>query len=485
MRKIIDHDFVAHGELYKDDLSVPVTIRRAYSEFEHKDMRCLVIPTSKEPKQSFQPFFNDHRLGYLKGVTQDGESIWISALSFVSGNHSKDMFFWEGIAETFIKGELGDFDASDGEIHCELFIPPTPLALTHGYFLNSDGTVCFEKPEYKREGISWITKYGNTELIDGFYYAEQQVGVNPSIVRIRRCKISFVVHYTGITSLTQILQDAAETFDDTLWLISFLSRKYLAWYAGDALFMPSDHSKLYPQHAIVRRNKNSRIGIPKEYGEHEFDLLISSDHLKKGLFQKLLINYEQSKYKDAIRRAIMHVLVSFDDGGYFETNIGVSYLAIETLVAGLSSDKNKSDNKIITDHNFGDLTTKIKQTISQEISDTNTAAKIIKNIEKLNYAESPSLADRLLSLLRQYNVPLERLWPPGTKVDTELRKIIRRRNLYIHKGEVDNFDQYLYDFARLRTLVELWILKLLDCPDDVINKDYLTNLAPIDRVVSP
>jgi hypothetical protein len=278
----------------------------------------------------------------------------------------------------------------------------------------------------------------------------------------------------------EVLKDCAETFDDTLWLLSLLSRKRLTYYSGNALFVPDKDSKASFRKAIICRNRHLGYENSMGYGEHEFELLIHPDKLKTNLFQDLLTNYSNSKYHDAIYRAIMYVLMSYERA-YFEAYIGVVYLALETLVAGLSSDKDSNTNKVLELNSFKALVGQLSQIIHKEVKNNRDADLLIKNIERTNYVESSSFADRLLSLLKQYNVPFEKLWVQGVDIEAKLREIIRRRNLYIHKGEIGDHGQYLYDFARLRTLVELWILKLLDSPDDAISIGSLSNLAPIDN----
>jgi hypothetical protein len=482
MREIRDHDFVARGELFRNDSSVPVTIRGTYSEFEHKPIKCLVIPD--KTKQSFKPFFDGYDLGYLRGTAQDGEDIWISALTFISSSGFKDSFYWEGTADNFIKGNLEEFDATNGEIHCHLYIPSTPLGRTQTYFCNSDGTINFENPALERKGISWSTQYGDAHLLDNYSYARHPIGLNPGIIRIQRSQITFILNHNGSISLANLLKDFAKTFDDTLWLISLLSRKRLAWYAAEVMYFPNENSKLAFQKAIIRRNLHLGYENTMGHEEHESDMLIPPDKLKTGLFQELLTNYTNSKHQKAIQRAIMYILISYEEA-YFEAHIGIVYLALETLVADLSPSRAKENTKLVETTSFKHLTEKLEQVIHQEVKDENIALKLIENLIKINSTKSPSLANRLLLLLQQHKVPLNRLWPSGVNIEKKLREIIGRRDLYIHKGEIGDFDEYLYDFARLRTLVELWILKLLNCPEDAIIQSYLINLEPIDRIESP
>jgi len=481
MRQLTDHEFVARGNLVSDNYFAPITFNGSYSEFEHKPVKCIVVP---DDKQDFSPFIKNHDLGELEGIAQDGENIWISALTFLTTSWSKDKIHWEGNAEKFVKGNLEEFDATDGTIHCSLYIPPTPLAENYGYICNPDGTINFENPPSEKKEITWTTKFSIARLVDDYSYADTQVGINPGITRIWRGLIHLIMNQNGSASLKNLARDLSEIFDDTLWLISFLSRKRLTWYAGDAVFLPNEHSKASYQKATIRRDIHLGYESSMGYGEHEFDLLIAPDKLKAGLFQELLTNYSSSKYHDAIRRAMIHILMSYERA-YLETHVGIAYLALETLVAGLSPDKDGENSELLESNTFKSLANKIQQVIQQEKITEDIASKLSNNLAKINFAEAPSFANRLLSLLRQSKVPLERLWPSGVNVDTKLREIIRRRNLYIHKGEISDFDQYLYDFARLRTLVELWILKLLDCPDEAINPNYLTSIAPIDRIELP
>jgi len=482
MREIIDHDFVASGEYFRDKSSIPVIIHGTYSEFEHKPIKCLVSPD--KAKQNFQPSFDTNDLWTLKGIAQDGENVWISELSFVSSHGSHDSFHWEGTAEYFVKGNLEEFNATDGKIYCNLFIPPTPLAQTHGYICDYDGTIHFENPTMERKGISWNTKYGDVELIDGYSYAKHQVGINKAIIRVQRCQISFEIHSKESISLGNLLRDCVEVFDDSLWLISLLSRKRLAWYAGEAMLIPDDNVKIPFRKATIHRNLHLGYESTLGYGEHESDLLIAPNKLKTELFQELLTNYTTSEYHGAIQRAIIYVLMSYEEA-YFEAHMGMAYLALETLVAGLSPSREKGNTKLLASASFKLLATQLKQVISKEVNDKSIAIGLIENLDKINSTKPRSFASRLLSLLQQYKVPINRLWPSGINIDKKVREIIGRRDSYIHEGEISDFDEYWYDFVRLRTLVELWILKLLNCPDDVIDQHYLTSLAPIDRIESP
>jgi hypothetical protein len=194
-------------------------------------------------------------------------------------------------------------------------------------------------------------------------------------------------------------------------------------------------------------------------------MVVKLADLRSGLFEKLHENYQVSQYKTVIGRTIPFLLMSYEQG-YFESHIANTYSALETMVAGLSLDGDGETENSLSSGDFRRLTKKIRSVIRAEISDEKTRDRITGKLGELN--RRPIL-DRLMALLRKYKVPVEKIWAPNTDVSIELGKIIKRRNLYIHQGRIDDFGQYYDDYSRLRDLIELWILRLLECPDSSIN----------------
>ncbi len=302
-------------------------------------------------------------------------------------------------------------------------------------------------------------------------------GINKTVIRIQRCQIVIRFKSIGLVSLGNILRELPTILDETLWLVTFLGRKRIAWYAGEAVFIPGGGPTQNFKQAVIHRRSwlgyESQIGS----GELQLDLLIPPKELRRELFQKLITSYEASKYKEVIRRTIPHILVSYERG-YLESHIGNAYLALESLVAGLSSERDDTVAQLMQSATFKQLTKKIKQTIHEEVKERATAQGIIKKLGELN---CPSFLDRLIKLIKKYDVPVTLLWPSGSNIESELHDILLRRNIYIHQGRLADIDLSLYDFVRVRNLVELWILKLLNCPDGVINVHALSNLMPIDK----
>jgi len=261
------------------------------------------------------------------------------------------------------------------------------------------------------------------------------------------------------------------------------------------------------------------------FGEHDIDLLISKDTLRGKLFQTLLTSYNSSPYKETIQQAIIYILMTYERS-YLEAYIGIIYLALETLISGFGGEiKSKPqkllkpsefkklrkilgnitgkeikdgrkakeiinrfevlnhpiDSNILETNLFSDLHAKFEKAIIHNITDSKKSHELINRLKELNRLTRPPMIKRLMTLLEKHEVPIAKLWPPETNIELELSKIVSRRDLYIHKGEITDIEQSLYDFARLRNLVELWILKILGYPDEAVNWLGVINLMPIDR----
>lgn len=474
MQPIADREFVARGEIRQGDVSVPVTIRGTYSEFEPKPVHCMVVLESDKMPEGFKVFDDSYRLVNLSGVAHDGDKIRISALTEVSTTFSGGRTHWEGDAELFLKGDLDEIDVAGGEIVFSAFIPPSPIALADvNYTKSYDGTIEMTLYDGDRAGIRWNTKLGMAELIDNYAYVDNKIGIDEALIRIRRCEITIRTKGIPKISLGTALEELPEILDESLWLVSFLGRKRIVWYAGEALFIPAKGSGKPFAHAIVHRQRllgyEGRMG----YGRSRHDLLISPKLLRKGLFQDLLTAYETSKYHDVVRKTIPYIMASYEQG-YFEAHIGNAYLALETMIAGLGSVE--GNESLLAKSDFKRLREKIKQTIEEDIKNPEIVESMKKKLSELN---RPPVVEKLLTLLKMHDVAVARLWPAGTNIEQGLQEIFGRRNLYIHQGKLDDIDQSIYDFFRVRGLAELWILKLLGCPDDVIDQHALNNVIQI------
>jgi hypothetical protein len=170
-------------------------------------------------------------------------------------------------------------------------------------------------------------------------------------------------------------------------------------------------------------------------------------------------------------------MTSYEDG-YLESHLMSSYSALESMVSGLSD--NKGYSSLLGKGQYKKFRKKMIDLIENEFDDENLINGLSK---KLAEFQRRPYFDQLLSVLNDYPIDSSLLWPPETDVNTELHNIIKRRNNLIHKGLVDTGNISRFDLNRIQKMIELLILKLLDCPNEAINKYSLWRDAPITKVI--
>jgi hypothetical protein len=278
-----------------------------------------------------------------------------------------------------------------------------------------------------------------------------------------------------IVSLKSILNGLEDALEDALRLVSFLSRRRIAWYEAEAIFLPGeDDPKQPPSTAIARRRR--WLGYERETHKDVSltDSLIKQKALQGGLFQHLLKNYESTPFKYAIYQTMLHLLASYESG-YLESRLASTYTALETLVNVLG--EHHGTNNLVRSSKFKRLRRKLRLVIQDEAEEEDQAKGIIKKVPELRRR---AFLDQLLMLMTEYNLDAAQLWPPEADIPSELHNLLNRRHLLIHQGK-PNYDFILFDLNRLQNLVELWLLKILDCPDTEINSFALGRLAPIRK----
>jgi hypothetical protein len=466
-------DFVARGDAFRGNTSLPVTITGSYSIFGSDPVQCTVVPDAGKLPSRSSDLFDDQHTIQLRGKTGPEKEIWIPRFRVASTTYAGDPVSWKGTAEFFVEGNLDEFHASGGNIICSAFVPPTPIARSDCDYVRSyDGTIALEHGE--RQGIRWNTILGEAEFIDNYEYHDEKVGLDQALIRVQRCQVSIEIQPAGLVSLRSILSDLEDALDEGLWLSSFLSRRRIAWYGAKAIFFPGDDSEEGFREATARRRQWLGFESETQTDPSWIDLLVKKQDLMDGLFQQLLTNYGASPFHSIIRRAIINLLMSHERG-YLEAQLGSIYAALEGLVDGLGDGR---VTYLLGRSRFDKLAKKLRECIRDEIEDNDIAEGVIKKSPELRRR---AFLDRLLILLKKYKLDVTKLWPPGVDIPSELQELIKRRDIYIHRGKMDDLRLYLFDLNRLQNLVELWILKLLDCPDTAVNPHALGRLVPINR----
>jgi hypothetical protein len=456
------HEFIADGEALRETVhSVPAKIIGSYPALEPGPVKCRVIPTTRDLPPAFGDPSNILRPMQLRGRTHDGNDLWISGFRIESMPGSQQ--FWDGNGDLLIKGDLRQFDPARGKTTCTAFIPPTPIGVD---LTRYDGLLKITGEERLR--IRWNSEMGMAELAYKPSVSQTgRIGLDQASVRIFRCQIIIEIEAGQLDSLAAILSRVEEALADSLWLLSLLSRRRLDWYEARAEFVPLEESggSVGTSHisAIARRDPWLGYGSMLGAATSLSNVLIQPSALKEGLFQSLLSNYESSPHKDAIRQTI-GLLLSTYEKGYFEAHLGAVYSALEGLVHRLG--KESGIDFLLGSYRFKKLRKELERVIHVAVDDRNVAEGIVRKLPEL---QRRAYVDLVLQLLEIHEVNLGDWWAPWADVGAQLKEIMGRRNVYIHQGSIDGPYLYQFDLYRLQTLVELWVLKLLGCPDSAIN----------------
>jgi hypothetical protein len=467
--------FVAVGKALINDEWLPVTITGNRTKFGPEPVKCSVLLdlSLKESWLNKLTGLSTH-LTQFQGQTVDGYHIWATDFEQEIVTAYSTMIKWEGTAKRFIESNTGDINVINGEVTYSIFLPPIPLTSVDPKH-SSDAISLEGNDEY--EFISWNTETDRARLIYSNLYLEETIGMDKAIVKVQKYEIKIQRNVSNASSIIDLFNNLDEKVNDAITLISFICRKYVEWYAAQVNYIINTSCRDYNlAEAILYRLTSSAYRV-NQLIRHAWDAdtLIRKEHLATDIFQKILKNYTKFKYKHMIHQTILYLLKSYEDN-YLEIRLANLYSALETLVDGLSK-----ENDIVNSLGNGDfkkLSRRLRQVIKDELEGDPLAAEDV--IKKLSELQRRSFIDRWLELLRIYSVDSSLNWllensfasAPRTYETSNdilslLSAVLKRRNNYIHQGILDN-EHCIADLRLIQTLIELWILKLLDCPDSTI-----------------
>lgn len=322
----------------------------------------------------------------------------------------------------------------------------------------------------RRDGIKWNSELGEVELADFYDFLEDIAGSDRAWVRVQRCKALLNIKTTGTLSLEALLLRVEDRLQEAFLLLSLLSRKRILPYEAHVSFHKENGSEA-PKFAEATVRFRQWLGYQLEGDDSSGswrDLPVLPARLRDGLFVDLLNNYLASPVRQTIGRVIPFLLVSHEEG-YFEAKLVTIYTALECLVDDLGRDA--GIDHLLGSSAFKKLAKRLREVIRQDVPDEDTANGIETKLPELRRR---SFHERLTKLLAIHDVDSRRFWPAGTDVDSEIGKILKRRDGFIHQGNLD--DACWGDFMRLQVLLEHWILRILDCPEEALNARVVIRL---------
>lgn len=488
------------GTLGSGDATVPVTITARLPGTEHEPVRCRVELEADMPAGCLGP-----GRAPVVGMALDGTEIWISRLraptaTFV--NAPRYHVIYEGDAEIFLKGDLGDVDPSAGMIFCSALVPPVPLAQAGDrLFPLGDGTIVHYSPLVfdllrgeeegaialsqiptdmvirERRGLRWATAFGEAEILDHYRYEHhRKVGLDDALVQVRHYRVSLKWRASDTISLRSILAELPSVLDDGLQVLSLLSHRRVVIYSASAHTVPDKETSASRGYGADARY----IRLIKEDVYSEDDGLVPRERLRGDLFGELVATFGTlpDALRDPVRQALLYLLVSYERG-YIEAQLGGLYGAVESLVSGIN--RSNGQEYLLSNGQLKRLAPLIEKVVREampSLRPDDTAERreevVAGIVEKLPELRRPAYRRRLRDMLETAGIDLAALWSAGADIDVELEGLLKRRNNYIHQGKMFAGDAaeeqaYLDDYGRLQVLIEWWILRLLRCPHDAIH----------------
>ncbi|MEM7119491.1 MAG: hypothetical protein AAF614_44170, partial [Chloroflexota bacterium] len=179
-----------------------------------------------------------------------------------------------------------------------------------------------------------------------------------------------------------------------------------------------------------------------------------------------LKNYLESEHYKILRQVFVHLIASREER-YITSQYTSVYTGFECLVNGLA--EYHEDAQLLKNNEHKRIVRKLKPVIDSQITNEDVAQNVK---DKLGELRRRAFKDKLKRLIGRYKLEINNLWPCHLDPLEELYALVNRRNIYLHQGFMENVRVYAQDRNRLQLLLELWILKLLDCPNQSINHDW-------------
>lgn len=461
------NSFFAKGNYHFRQRSIPVELTGSYKSYSADAVEIHMWSDEEGASEIFNSSMRYPYSLWFDGKTELGEPVWMMGIhpKQITGFNNLD-----GDVRIFIRGDIDATAKPGAKIWIHAKTSQSSLIIPEWiYSVNYDGTITKVIGDEERKGINWRNEHGEARLIDNYEYVN---GDRDNVtLRIRTNSLFLDIIPDVETELKAVLLQLPKFLKEDLSLLSFIGRRRIVCIEASARIKPDEK----PFHAFARyQTWGGFYNLPSDQG---YTCLINPQSLQQGIFGDLIVNYRKSPYKAVIDRTIPYLITTYEDG-YVETHLVNAYAALESMVDGIGT--SFGQEYLLWNNPFKRLSKKIDELVRQEISDGEVVEGIAKKIPELRRR---SFIDRLLFLLNAQGVNTKLIWPPNTDEPEEFHKILKRRNLLIHTGTIDQGGTTQFDLNRIQKLVELWILKLLDCPDDALYMPSLYRDAPIDQLI--
>lgn len=465
----IENIFFATGQYHWENQSIQVNLSGRYISYSQDPVKIQVWSDDHRVNDLFD---NSMRYPYhvwFEGKTDNGKQV---LMQFIKPTQISGQNHLEATVGVFIFGDLYHTVKPENSLFIHAKVTAAPFIVPEiTYSQNFDGTITKVFDEKKRSGINWKNSHGEVRLIDNYEYTKSKSD-DDVLLRIKTNSLFFTFQPNKDIIMRELLLDLPMLLLDDLNLLSFIGRKRIVCTEASIRLKSSD-AKITTE--VRYHTWPGFYNLPAEQGIMRS--LIVPKFLQEGVFDTIFKNYSNCKFKNIIERTIPYLITSYEDG-YQETHLINAYAALESMVNGIG--KYFKKELILNNNEFRNISKKIRELIRGEFSDKQIVDDLLKKIPEL---KRRSFLDIFLFLLREQDVNSEYIWPPNIDEREEWQNILKRRHLLIHSGKINPGNICTYDLNRVQKLVELWILRLIDCPYDAINKYSFWRNAPIHKIL--
>ena len=403
----------------------------------------------------------------LHGTSELGEEIFISKFWRTSEGHHyhpKYTIEWTGSAEQIYIGVgLDEIVNKNQKISIQFAIPSSALSASSPHIDHSIGKLNIQ--ETPQVNLTWENGDYKCSLYN-LFIPDRKIGNSISAINVE--KKSFVsVEFVNKnqTTFKQAVFDAVDSFEEILPLLGFLGLRRLDWYELEAaVVLGKDRPRVLE---ISARKSLNLPTVTELYSDTDWLYVpITKKALENKIIDLLILNLKSHKNSKALVRAIEYLLSSYEEK-YLFSKLVAAYTAFETLVADLSK-TNKIDTTL-HGKEYVELQEYIFSYLCTYILNEEQRANILQKIPEL---KRPPIKSTFKKLFNHQDYPLTRFMFNNSDWHLAMGQLISRRNTLVHAGEIKQ-EHYL-DLHRLHLLLQIWVLKLLNCPDEYVN-EYLAN----------
>ena len=356
---------------------------------------------------------------------------------------------------------IGDVElpSQPSEQHLTVELSPTALARPEISNLMRSYTGEITADEHwsqKESPMQWSSPLGTVTFVEHVEYEDVVVGRTKSTLQIPTpvLRLKLAAPDTSSRPLDlgrQLLREAEPLFV----IITFLSRRYVRWRRVEvsSKTVGDDGSKgYYTSHLL------NGVPVPERTGPQE--PLINVYTVPDDVLDHMVRALADTPYRKVLESSMQHVTAA-NQAPFVEAAFVSAFTALETLTNGIN--KIDKSHKILGSADFSRLRSTVKGAIATYLANRADADTILQRVEKkLPELNRPPVVDRVEELIVKHGVEWSDLWPQDTDLQDALQKLFKRRNDFIHSGQLISVTQADTDAKRTTILTERSIYALLN-----------------------